>query len=371
MPITEPGTAAAYPGHAASTSNEGQRPQPLAGRCIGALLLSLPTPAQLDVQHASWLLALAAALAPGMAQAAAPLREQCNLILGVEEQQQRWQGEGRWQLGSESEGEGSGSELMLTDTEEEGLEGEEQAALAAQPAGWVSGACRDTGAEPPDDPGSASAALLAVQQSTGDRQEAEATAAGTGGERRPEQSADASGSLVAPASAAVLAAQQGGAGSGAPEAPRQPRQLEQPPPESPSASKARARAEAGLATISTSSASSTGSGAAGPSTSAGLPHGGPPQELLKRSPAESEGSEASPLGQAGASWRRLLRFADPRLERRFALWHHAQLLQACCEHPSSCFARVCILLPFVVTSEAAPEPTHQASLALAACRWTC
>ncbi|KAL4449549.1 hypothetical protein ABPG77_007193 [Micractinium sp. CCAP 211/92] len=262
-------------------------------------------------------LLLAAALAPGAAAAAAPLLSHCNLLLGVQAAERLVEGQ--------EEGEDTGSDVSveLTDSEEgeegweegEGLAalgggsdaGHEGAAGAAAEAegenvpplalSWAAGGCRSSTDEPHEDPGASSAAMLAAPL-----QESEGEPSGHSGSWQRAQQA---------------------------------KRTPLPPPESPAAAKARARVEATRLEAPTA-ASSTAAGpylagkSSGPQSSLGSLHtasswGSEQLPPAKASPGSSEegdspqGAVRVPLERlAGATWHRLLRFADPRLEACFA-----------------------------------------------------
>lgn len=293
------------------------------GRCLGSLTLSFEQGGQPDGPHTHALLQLASALAaPGLlAHAAEPLLQQCGLILGVPAQvlaaaaasEAAAAGE---EVVEEEEAAGSGSELFLYDSEADEaaplLLSDEEEAIAAAAAEaeatglapqWAAGACRGPSSEPPDDPGSAAAALVVPGS----------------GEAPPPDSA----------TALAAAAARGRSGLG---------RAQQPEPESPSALKARAKALARLQLPTPRTSHETRSpgtaGFAAEAAAAGSAALAPPP--VKHSPTASEGSSAGSesssegraaalAAQAGASWSSLLRFADPGLERRFALYQAAQL----------------------------------------------
>lgn len=305
-------------------------------RCIGAVLLSFPAAqpgtqhprAGLDAGHARNLQLLAAALAPGAAAAAAPLLGHCNLMLGVQAAEQPREGQ-------QEEGEGSDSDasVMLTDSEEEDWEEGERvvldgggvpsreraAAVAAEAEGeqppapplpWAAGGCRGGSDEPPEDPGASSAAVLAAAP-------------------QPESEGEPSG-------------HGGGRWQHAQQAQREPLPL----PESPTVAKARARVEAaGLEAAAAASSAAAGPhpaaassvSSSGPQSSLGSLHtasswDSQQQPPAKPSPEASEEGDSPrsaaevPLERlAGATWPRLLRFADPRLEASFAARLAAEL----------------------------------------------
>lgn len=300
---------AGTPSTAASQLPQQPQQQPQQLRCIGAVLLSFPpaqagaqqSPGALDVGHARNLQLLAAALAPGVAAAAAPLLSHCNLLLGVqaaerlvegqeegedmgsdvsveltdlEEEEEGWeQGEGLAALGGGSEGSHEGAAGAAAEAE-----GEQAPALVLP---WAAGSCRGSSDKPPEDPGASSAAVLASPL----QHESEGEPSGHGGTRQRAQQAQ-----------------------------RAPL----PPPESPAAASSTA---AGPYLAGTSS---------GPQSSLGSLHTAcswgseqhPPAKVLPRSSEEGDspqGAGGVPLERlAGATWHRLLRFADPRLEACFA-----------------------------------------------------
>lgn len=324
-----PPAAAAETPHARPQAPQRQQQQL---RCTGAVLLSFPAtqpgaqrpPAGLDAGHARSLQLLAASLAPRAAAAAAPLLAHCNLLLGVaaaERPESGWQDE---------EGSDSDVSVVLTDSsegEEDREEGEEvgpgdrrtvgrehaggpaaeaegEQPLALSPLPWAAGACRAGRGEPPEDPGASSAAVLAAPP----QQDSEWEVSGHGG--------------------------------GDWQRTQQAQQAPLPPLHSPSAAKARPRVEAarlGAAAGLSSCAAAAPCPAAGSSVSSGGPQsslgslhsasswGSQQLPQAKASPGSSEGSASAhstvevPLERlAGATWARLLRFADARLEACFA-----------------------------------------------------
>lgn len=217
LPIVAAGQQAG-PAAAGSNGVAGSDVQhlPTAPRCLGALLLSFASPAQLDAAHARNLLLLSRAVAPGLLTAAGPLLQQCALVLGVS-QLPAEEGEG------EEEEEGS---VYLTESEEE-EEGElpavweeeeaEAAALAEeeealrqqqaqrqQQPQWAAGSCREQPPWPPEDPGSASAAL-AVQPQPGEQADLKSEVAAAAGERIARRSGSGSSGMAAPAAAGAAA----------------------------------------------------------------------------------------------------------------------------------------------------------------------
>lgn len=348
LPIVAPPAPAAAP-----------EPPP---RRLGALLLSFQSAALLDGPHASRLLLLAAALAPGLPAAAQPLLEHCNLILGVSLRSAPVPtlaalgggGGGGLEAGMERDGESSdgSSSLYLSESEDEAeLEGEAtEEAVPKAPLPWAAGACRDWGPGPPEDPGSAASALVAAPargiQEEGKAALYAAAAAAAGSERHAQQSSDAGVSMAAPDTAATMLVQRrqhGGAetqpggprsGLGMDAAAWHETEEEAAQPESPSVIKARVRAATARQPASSSSTAEAGGSMIGGGFGGSL-GGKPPSLQQKPSPTGSEITSSSSAGfeQApepaayGATWRRLLCFSDPALERRFAQWHNSQQWQ--------------------------------------------
>lgn len=287
------------------------------GLCLGALTLAFKEPGELDGPHARNLLLLSRALAaaaPSLEAAAAPLLQQCSLVLGCDVLPSAAEAEA-----AEAGSSASSSELLfLTDSEgeEEALggpeeeEGMEESEAQREAPQWAAGSCRDRSPQPPEDPGSGAAALAVP-----------------------------SGGTAAPAAVAMLAQHAGGGSS------RSRGQLTES--ESPSAIKARAKT---LLIPRLSTGASASSAAESQATFPDVQQ--VPPSPRKPSPSLSETSSSAAgealAAEAGATWRRLLRFADPQLERRFALWHYGQLwavsyrLIACrlslwvCMHPGTC-----------------------------------
>ncbi|KAL4421552.1 hypothetical protein ABPG75_010843 [Micractinium tetrahymenae] len=327
------GTSPAAPPEAQAAQQAQQAQQP---RCVGAVLLSFPAaapaarqpPAGLDAAHARNLQLLAAALAPGAAAAAAPLLGQCDLLLGVQPAGRP----GAEEEEDDEEGSSSDVSVMLTDSEGEEEEAWEEGGVAAPggsraaasehaaaaaaaeaegeqplapPLPWAAGACRGGSDEPPEDPGASSAAVLAAPA----QHESEGEPSGHGGSRWQRA--------------------------------QHAQQAPLPLPESPSVAKARARVEAArleAAAAPHPAASSVSSG--GAQSSLGSLHTASSWSLqhqpAKVSPGPSEEESDSPRSVeevplerlAGATWARLLRFADPRLEACFADRLAAELWKA-------------------------------------------
>jgi hypothetical protein len=282
-------------------------------RCLGAVLLSTASPAQLDARHARNLQLLAGALALCLQDAAVVLVRHSNLILGVEGQEAEHAWAAQEELSSEAE-----SDLHLTEAEDEDQEQPEvhaeQTQAALQPA-WAAGSCRDESPEHPEDPGSAAAALVVQADAARPQSKAAQYAAEAASSAGSHRSLDRGGGMAAPASAATS---QGQSHSGEHGKEQRNGQLLE-------FSKPSAMGEAGEAAESSSTAAAPPVARPLAGDASGSNVGTSQQEELKKpSPAESVASVRE-LRQAGASWRSLLRFDSPALERRFAHWHSSQL----------------------------------------------
>lgn len=322
---------------------------------MGALLLSFAAGVQLDARHAGNLQLLAAVLAPRLGRAAAVLVEHCSLLIGAAASG------AEAQAADELASQGSaGSLVLLTgssageEEEEEGvgLEGgpgvERHTRQPAQPRpavggqgkaegqpGWASGECRDDhkAAYLPHGPGSPppSAVRLAAPPGS-DMQDAEAAqaagaAAGTAAADQAAAGAVCSASSSAGAQSAwwdAPASQAGGLmaavvfGNS-----RSPGGVQ---PTSPSLEKVRAATRPACAVGSELATGSSAGSCSGGGGSSSL--GKAPSQLLKVSSSGfgSAGLEAALAGGL-AKWR-LLRFAHPQLEQRFAAWHASQLARS-------------------------------------------
>ncbi|KAL4855175.1 hypothetical protein ACK3TF_004168 [Chlorella vulgaris] len=321
--------------------------------CIGALLLSFAAGVQPDAQHAGNLQLLAAVLAPCLGRAAAVLVEHCSLLIGAAASGAEAQAAD--ELASHDS---AGSHVSLTSSsagEEEEVEREEVELRAGlerhtrQPAqagaavggqgkaegqpGWASGECRDDhkAAYLPQGPGSPPPSAVRLAATPGSEiQDAEAA-----------QAAGAAAGTAAAHQAAAGAASSASSSSGAQSARRDApasqagglmaavvfgnsRSPGGAQPTSPSLGKGRAATRPACAVDSElATASSVGSCSGG-----GISLGKAPSQLLKVSSSGfgSAGGEAALAG--GLSMWRLLRFAHPQLEQRFAAWHASQLARS-------------------------------------------